>query len=117
MKSFENLRKSVLIFCFISAGMHAGAQFSKGTKILGATIGSGNISSGKAELSLQGYDIFNHNWDLSFTPSIGWFLNKQSVIGASIGINSGRQKSWSENSSGITFSESQTNITNLGIGG
>lgn len=96
--------------------MQAGAQFNKGTKMLGATISSANISSGKADLTIQGTEIFNHNWDISFTPSIGWFLNKHSVIGASIGINGSRQKYWTE-SSGVTFSENQTNVLNLGVGG
>ena len=99
-----------LVFC-----LHSQAQFSKGTRMIGATIGSGYFTSGKTDFSNQGYTNYNHNWNVSFTPSIGWFINDGNAVGANLFVSSTHQKSWNE-VSGVTNREDNSHNTDFGLG-
>lgn len=61
------------------------AQFSKGTRMVGATIGSAFFNSGKSEYSVAsstpGYTSNTNAIGINLSPSFGWFLNSSTVVG------------------------------------
>lgn len=88
--------------------------------MIGATIGTALISSGKTEYTFpngtQGYTTNNNNWNITISPSIGWFIQNNSVVGGSIILNSSHQKTWNENTSGLTYKEDNYHNTDFGLG-
>ena len=107
--------KAILLFCLLLCGAAGNAQLTRGTRMVGATIGSGYFSAGKTEITNQGYTSYNHNWNASLTPSIGWFIHDNAAAGANLFFNSSHQKTWSA-SSGITSKEDRNNNTDYGLG-
>lgn len=86
--------------------------------MVGFTVASGLWSAGESEFSAPNQTpsvTETGNFSLQLTPSLGWFITDQTVIGGSvtIGINDqvARRKS-----AGITFSEDNYNNIDFGAG-
>lgn len=101
---------SALLF---TAGLQA--QWSKGTRMLNATIASGYFSDGHTDYVYQNYRTNNRNWSIGFTPSYGVFISDRSAVGASIFVNAGHQKNWNE-SNNTTYKEDKSNNSDYGLG-
>lgn len=95
------------------------AQFSKGDKMVSASIGTASYNSGKSDVSIR--DIGNYtghssNFGLNINPAYGWFVNESTALGPSIIINPNSGNTFYE-SDGTTFQKDESNSFNIGIGG
>lgn len=110
-----------ILFLIISMlGYVAGkSQFSKGDKMIGATIGSGIYNSGNSDFSVAqigSSQSRSTNYNLSISPSIGWFLSDKTVAGGSLNINpAGNKTTYEQN--GTTYQSDKSNSFNIGLGG
>jgi hypothetical protein len=100
----------LLTFSAVSIfSMHAKAQFSKGTIMLGTTIGSTGYSSANSD---YGYDVGTlkntgtNTFTFSVGPQVGVFLSPHLVLGAT--------PAFSINSSHVTSTTTNTNSTTTG---
>jgi hypothetical protein len=108
------LAPAILVTLFVSA------QFRKGTRRAGASIGSIFFNSGTSDVSFpaptQGYISKNTSFGISISPSMGWFISDNTAVGASLNINPVSNKTRFENG-GNTFQKDELNSYNFGIGG
>jgi hypothetical protein len=116
----EMQSKHFFLLCLLVPAFSAHSQFKKGTKMIGADIGSAMFSSGKTDYSYpnatSGYTANNRNWNLSLSPSIGWFIQDNCVVGGSISLSSSGQKVWIETTTGNTYKEDNNHNTDYGLG-
>lgn len=99
-------------------GISASAQFNKGDRMVGASIGSVIYNSGSSDISV---DQIGDNtskvtsYNFALTPSIGWFLSPNTAVGTSININpSGNKTTYEQN--GSTYQSDKANNFNIGLG-
>jgi hypothetical protein len=95
------------------------AQFKKGDKMVGASVGSIFFNSGGADVSfpqVRGYSSHSTGYGLRLDPALGWFISEKTVIGASFLINPSGQKVRYEDL-GTTFQEDKSSNFNIGVGG
>jgi hypothetical protein len=96
------------------------AQFNKGTRMVGATVGNLFLNSGSADISFpaptQGYTSNTTSFGLSVAPSMGWFLNERTVVGATLNLNPSHTKTTYENG-GNTYQKDELTSFNIGLGG
>lgn len=99
--------------------MVASAQFAKGDRMVGTSVGSVLYNSGNADISV---DQIGENkskitsYNLSITPTMGWFISENTAIGASLNINpTGNKTTYEQN--GSTYQSDKSNNFNIGIGG
>src|SRR4051812_40005133 len=96
-------RSFVLILFIIPA--IANAQFTKGDKMVGASIASVVFNSGTADITVTGIGsnvsrITSYN--VNIIPNIGWFLSDNMAAGIALNINpTGNKTTYEEN--GTTF--------------
>jgi len=95
------------------------AQFSKGTRMIGATIASGFFSSGDATHRVTDIGSTSSKlnaYELKLSPSLGWFLSQNTAVGISFNLNPGGEKvTFQEN--GTTFQKDETRKFTISIGG
>jgi hypothetical protein len=97
----------------------ANAQFKKGDRMVGASIGSFFYNSGSSDVtfpSVRGYSAKTSSYGLRIEPSMGWFISEQTAVGVALNINPSGQKVSYEDQ-GTTFQEDKTNSFNIGLGG
>jgi len=115
-------QKGVLVFCFcLLAGSGLFAQFEKGNKMAGATIGSIFFNSGKTDYSYPppttGFTTNQTSFGINFSPNYGWFVSDNVAIGASFILSQNHQKTFDEDgSNGNTFNRDISNRFNIGVG-
>ncbi len=95
------------------------AQFSKGDRMVGASVASFLFNSGTADITVaqigsNSSKVTNHNF--AFTPSLGWFISENTVVGFVLNINPSGQKTTYEQN-GPTYQSDQSNSFNIGGGG
>jgi hypothetical protein len=103
--------------CFIITNVYA--QFEKGSRMAGATIGSAVFSSGTTDYSGPNQfpsSLTSTNIGLSLSPSIGWFINNRTAVGTSLLLNYSKQK-YRRSSGGITDKKDNIQNTDFGLGG
>ena len=115
------MRQKISLFClFLMANSIAvNAQFSKGDKMVGASIASIVFNSGNADISVA--SIGNNiskitNYGVSITPTVGWFISDKTAVGVTLNINPNGQKTTYEEN-GSTYQSDKSNGFNIGIGG
>ncbi len=106
--------------CFILfSGIAVKAQFSKGDKMAGATIGSISAGRGSQEATVAQVGSTTgtvKSFELNFNPTYGWFVSEKTAAGFSLILNPASQKvSFEEN--GSTFQKDNVSTFNIGIGG
>jgi hypothetical protein len=95
------------------------AQFQKGTRMAGATVASLFFNSGNSDISVTSIGSTKSkitSYGVSINPSLGWFVSDRTVVGATLNINPGGQKTTYEEN-GSTYQSDKTNTFNFGIGG
>jgi len=114
-----NRKKCFFSAFLIGAAMVASAQFSKGDRMVGATVGSVLYNSGSADISV---DQIGENkskitsFNVGITPSMGWFISENTAVGASLNINpTGNKTTYEQNNS--TYQSDKSNNFNIGLGG
>jgi len=115
MRSINCFLPIILLF----TGITSRAQFAKGDRMVGASVGSVLYNSGSADISV---DQIGENkskitsYNLSITPSMGWFISEKTAVGASLNINpTGNKTSYEQN--GATYQSDKSNNFNIGLGG
>ncbi|MCX6317872.1 MAG: hypothetical protein NTW29_11315 [Bacteroidetes bacterium] len=113
------MKKFVFFTAMALFSMVAKAQFSKGDKMVGTSVGSVFLNSGSSDVSfpqVRGYSSKTSSFGLRIEPAFGWFITDKTVIGASININPSGQKVQYKDL-GTTFQEDNSNSFNIGVGG
>ncbi len=108
--------KKVLFALLLLSATTAGAQFTKGTRTVGinvSSIGYSNLTS-TFEPTNGGVtgSSGNNNFNVSITPSMGWFLSENVLIGGNLNINFSGAKYTEGN-----YLESNANTFTGGVGG
>jgi hypothetical protein len=109
-----------LYFVIILLGYgSAQAQFNKGDKMVGSTLGTVLFNSGNTESTVSQVGTTTAkkaSYQVTISPSMGWFLSSATAAGASLLINpSGEKTTYEEN--GSTFQKDKINSFNIGLGG
>lgn len=98
--------------------LSANAQFSKGDRMVGATLGSLVYNSGNTDISVDqvGSNTSNTtNYNLNLAPNMGWFIAANTAVGASVVLNPASSKvSYEQN--GSTFQRDNSKTFNIGLG-
>jgi len=112
--------KRMMILCaaLLSASL-TNAQFSKGDKMVGGSVGSIFLNSGNSDVSFpqtRGYSAKSNNWGVRIEPTFGWFITDKTVIGASLMVNpTGQRVDYKD--LGTTFQQDKSTGFNIGLGG
>lgn len=104
-----------IIILFNSIGF---AQFNKGDRMVGTSIGNVFYNSGSADVtfpSTMGYTIKSSSYGVRIEPTMGWFISDKTAVGAVLNINPSGQKETVEDR-GTTFQKDQSNSFNIGLG-
>jgi hypothetical protein len=107
---------TIILLLFNVAG---NAQFKKGDRMVGTSVGSFVFNSGSADVTFSqfpGYSSKTSSYGLRIEPAFGWFISDKTVIGAALNINPTGQKITYE-ALGSTFQEDKTTNFNIGLGG
>jgi hypothetical protein len=95
------------------------AQFKKGDKMAGASIGTIFFNHGNTDLSTSisisttSYD----NFGISFNPMFGWFIKDNIAVGIMPNVGYNKQKILGKSPSGTTFLKDESSRYNIDIGG
>lgn len=112
--------QSWFVPAFLLLMITGNAQFKKGDRMVGASLGNLFYNSGSSDVSfpqgIRGYESKTNNYGVRIEPAFGWFISEKTVVGASLNINpSGQKITYSE--LGTTFQEDKTTQFNIGVGG
>ncbi len=114
------MKKTGLFICLFLASYHVDAQFTKGTRMAGASIGSLFFNATHSEYTYAAptYFISSSNgssYGLSLTPNLGWFINSSTVIGGQLLLNYKYDKKTDE-SNGSTYNREVNKSFSAGAG-
>ncbi len=115
MRLNQGLFAGILLLACLSGN----AQFKRGDRMVGTSIGSVFFNSGGSDVSypqFQGYSSHTTGYGLRIEPTFGWFMSEKMALGVSLNINPSGQKIRYE-ALGSTFQEDKTTNFNIGIGG
>lgn len=102
----------------LGSGITANAQFSKGDRMAGASLGSAIYNSGSSDIEVDQIGTnksVSNSHNLSISPSLGWFLSEKTAVGASLNLNPyGSKVSYEQN--GTTYQSDKSNSFNIGLG-
>lgn len=106
----------------LAGGIAAKAQFKKGTRMAGTSIGNVFYNSGSSDISYTGITTGatskTTSFGLSFIPSLGWFVSDNTAIGVTFNINPWSNKTtYTAELNGNTYEQDKLNGFNFGIGG
>lgn len=110
--------RKIMALIVMLVGISANAQFNKGDRMVGISIGSFFLNSGGADVSFpqtRGYSSKTSSWGLSIEPAMGWFISGKTAIGGTLIIKPTSQKTRYEDG-GTTFQEDQNDNFNIGLG-
>ena len=97
------------------------AQFKKGMRMVGATVGSIFFNSAKSDYSYPppttGYISNSDNFGITLNPSMGWFVSNNTAIDALLNFGYTHQKTFAKAANGNIFNRDVSNSFNIGIGG
>jgi hypothetical protein len=114
------LKKIPVIIFLLLLNMTLNAQYKKGMRMAGASVGSAFFNSGKSDFSYPppttGYTSNTNNFGVTLNPSMGWFVSDNTAIGALLNFGYNHQKTFNE-VSGTTYKRDISNSFNIGIGG
>ena len=112
-------KTSCLLSMVFLLTMVANAQFKKGMRMVGASIGSALYNSGSSDITVTSIGSNKSkitNYNVTINPSLGWFISDNTVVGATLNINPNGQKTTYEQS-GTTYQSDKSNGYNIGVGG
>jgi hypothetical protein len=118
IKSLFMLRKLAFVTPTLLITIMINAQFKKGDKMLGASVGTVFLNSGSTDVSTSIITSTNSNdnFGLSINPSIGWFINDNIAVGIMPTAGYNKQKLLGK-SSGSTYMKDESSRFIIGIGG
>jgi hypothetical protein len=95
------------------------AQFKKGDKMAGASVGSVFFNSGTADITVAtigGTTSKISRYGVNITPSLGWFISDQTAAGFTFNLNPTGDKTTYE-TGGSTYQKDKSTNFNIGLGG
>ena len=107
----------LLILSFTTVALNA--QFKKGDKMAGATVGSFVFNSGSSDITVAiigSNKSISKSYNLTIAPLLGCFISDKTVAGATLTINPNGQKTAVEQN-GSTYRSDKFNGFNIGAGG
>jgi len=110
----------LITFFALSFASPAMAQFAKGMRMPGLTLGSAFFNSGKTEFTpssanINGYISNTNAGGFSLSPSLGWFVSNDMVIGGQLIAGYKYDKNIDEQNN-VTFRKNIYKTFNAGIG-
>jgi hypothetical protein len=113
------VRSISVIFISLLINPIVNAQFNKGEKMVGASIGNIFLNSGTQDASSPPIGSTTGKvtgFGVSINTSYGWFISEKTAVGLAFNLNPSSQKtSYEEN--GSTFQKDKINTFSVGIGG
>jgi hypothetical protein len=112
-------RSRLVIAVLLLSCLTGNAQFKKGDKMYGASVGNIFFNSGSGDQKVVSVGSLTYNttaFGLSIAPSVGWFISDKTAVGATLNINPTSQKTTYE-SNGTTFQKDESKNFNIGLGG
>ena len=113
--------KIVFILLLFAISIQLKAQFKKGDKMAGVAIASAVLNSGSADQIVTQIGSVTSKvktYNVSLTPSLGWFISEKMVAGGSLQINAtGDKRTYQLTNGSNTFQKDQINSFNPGVGG
>lgn len=113
------MRICLLSALVLSGSFSAIAQFSKGDKMVGASVGSVVVNSGSSDISVAQIGSNTSritNFNININPSLGWFISDKTAVGGAVIINPYNNKITYEQG-GATYQSDKNNNFNIGLGG
>jgi hypothetical protein len=114
------MKKLILLAALFLMMTSLKAQFKKGQRMAGATIGNIYYNSGKTDYTdanIPGtYTSNNNNFGIGFNPNFGWFISDNTAVGTLLNLSYRHQNVFDE-SNGSTFRKTESGFFNFGIGG
>jgi hypothetical protein len=115
-------RTVILLIVLLVFSAAVNAQFTKGMRTIGATVGTAFFNGGKTDISYPpptaGYTSNNDNYGISLSPEMGWFVSDNMVAGARLIFAYSKSKTNDvSDASGNTFNKDESDRFNAGIGG
>ncbi|MBL7739035.1 MAG: hypothetical protein JNK14_07440 [Chitinophagaceae bacterium] len=110
---------SLLTLLLLTFSCRLAAQFTKGTRMAGASVASIFVSSGTADQTVPSIGTAKgkiNGFEINLTPSIGWFVSGKTVAGVTLNLNPSSEKISFE-SGGSLYQKDKISHFNLGIGG
>lgn len=95
------------------------AQFKKGDKMTGASIGSVFFNAGTADINVATIGSTTSKisrYGIHITPSLGWFISDQTAAGFTFNLNPTGDKTTYE-TGGSTYQKDKSTNFNIGLGG
>ena len=113
------LQKMTFVTLLLLFNITMNAQFKKGDKMVGASVGSVFFNTGNSDqtvTSIGRQTAKVNSYGVNIMPSLGWFISENTAAGFSLLINPlGDKVSFEEN--GNTFQSDKSRYFNIGIGG
>jgi hypothetical protein len=110
-----------VIILLLLVSITLNAQFKKGMRMAGASVGSAFFNSGESDYSYPppttGYTSNSNNFGVTLNPSMGWFVSDNTAIGALLNFGYTHQKTFAKAANGNIFNRDISNSFNIGIGG
>jgi outer membrane protein W len=101
---------------FIQPAAHA--QFTRGDKMVGASLASVFANSGSSTVSFEGFSGYTaktSSYGVRIEPSVGWFVSDKTAVGFILNVNpTGRKERYSD--AGTTFQEDRSKSFSIGAG-
>ncbi len=112
------LRTTIIAVLALLANTKINAQFKKGDKMLGASVGTIFFNNGNTDVStsILTSTTSSDNFGISFNPSLGWFIDDNIAVGLIPAIAFNKQKTLGK-SGGNTFLKDETSRFNVTVGG
>src|SRR5262245_18142179 len=106
----------LLAACFVSR-----AQFQKGDRMVGASMGTIFYNSSKTVYTYPppttGFTRHSSNYGSSLTPNCGWFINESTATGATFTLAYTHSEYFDEDeANGNSFTKDESNNFNVGAG-
>jgi hypothetical protein len=117
------MRRKFLCFLLIITvfSVSLQAQFSKGMRMVGATIGSAFFNSGKYTYTVPpptiGSSESTNSLGISLSPGYGWFISDQTVVGALFSAGYRYDKDLKSDANNITYYKNEYKKFSLLAGG
>ncbi|HRF20351.1 MAG TPA: hypothetical protein PK977_19365, partial [Chitinophagaceae bacterium] len=108
------MRICLLSALFLLGSFSAIAQFSKGDKMIGASVGSVVVNSGSSDISVAQIGSNTSritNFNININPSFGWFISDKTVVGGAVIINPYNNKTTYEQSGSTYQSDKNSNFS------
>ncbi|MDP4263956.1 MAG: hypothetical protein Q8941_15620 [Bacteroidota bacterium] len=113
------LKKPAFVALVLAFSATLNAQFKKGDRMVGVSVGSVFFNSNSTDFSSSAgsSSTSNTNYGVSLIPSMGWFTTSNIAIGVSPSFNYTKQKQLGKSAAGNTYLKDETSQFSFGIGG